>query len=208
MKQVTYTQRACSVQHSAVPTAGCRLVPSALTRKGSADGAAETHHASHGKSLCEETALAFWGLPCLCKEPGEAKGWLMGFCFLLPWAIKGSQEKAAAALRYALVPKRDATRAVSTRPATIHRHPQQGHEPLHQDTDSQANKLLFFFFTHTRTMQVTTCLCQKLYRSHYFVNGTDGSQKTVSLPWTFSASWMLKYVAFIPEFMWFWWPIS
>lgn len=149
MKQVTYTQRACSVQHSAVPAAGCRLVPSALTRKGSADGAAETHHASHGKSLCEETALAFWGLPCVCKEPGEAKGWLMGFCFLLPWAIKGSQEKAAATLRYAPVPKRDATRAVSTRPAAIHRHPQQGHEPLHQDTDSQANKLLFFFYAHT-----------------------------------------------------------
>lgn len=42
-------------------------------------------------------------------------------------------------------PKRDATWAVSAGPAAIHRHPQQGHEALHQATDSQAKKLLSFY---------------------------------------------------------------
>lgn len=55
---------------------------------------------------------------------------------------------AAATLHYALVLKHDAVLAVSTGPAAIHRHPQEGHEPPHQAMGSQAKRLLFFY-AHT-----------------------------------------------------------
>lgn len=57
-----------------------------------ADGTAEMHRAKRGKSLCEERALALWQAPCGREEPGETKGWLVRFCFLLPRATKGSGE--------------------------------------------------------------------------------------------------------------------
>jgi len=63
-------------------------------------------------------------------------------------SYKREREQAAAALHYAPVPTRDAAQAVSAGPAAIHRHPQQGHEPLHQGMDSQARKLLFFMHAH------------------------------------------------------------
>lgn len=86
---------------------GCALLSSAELRGGhrrqaatmasclccsQADGAAEMHRAKRGKSLCEERALALWQAPCGWEEPGETKGWLVRFCFLLPRATKGSGE--------------------------------------------------------------------------------------------------------------------
>lgn len=129
------------------------LLPAGVSRPGHSQGKTQLTAQRKRTVRAVEKAFVrrpFWpfeGLRVFAKEPGEAKGWLMWFCLLLPWAIKGSREKAAAALRCTPVPKRDSSRAVSAGPA-VHGHPQQGHEPLHQATDSQAKKLLFFY-AHT-----------------------------------------------------------
>lgn len=107
-----------------------------------------------GNTLCEPwtkplwgTALAFWGAPRVCKEPGKAEGWLIWFYFLLPWAIKGSWEKAVASLCYALVPKCDADGLYLQGQLLFTDTPNKGMEPYNRP-DSQARKLLFFMHAH------------------------------------------------------------
>lgn len=109
-------------------TALC-LLPSALTRKDSAERGAETQQVSHGQSLCEGLLWPFKGLHVFAKSLAKLRSSWCGFISCCHELYKGTEKRLWSPCAMPS-PQEGCRWAELAGPAAIHWHLQQEHGVL------------------------------------------------------------------------------